>query len=103
VADQDLQQQYLNLHATQLEKWPELSKGFCQASFQQLLLFKNERQLMLVISIPKGKTLAELDPKTTENNPRVTEWNQQMKKYQEGIAGTKPGETWVFLKPLQQP
>lgn len=103
VNDQRLQQQYLDMHATQFEKWPELSNGFCNASFQQLLLFRNGRQLMLVISIPKGKTLAELDPKTTENNPRVTEWNQQMKKYQEGIKGTKPGETWVFLKSLQKP
>lgn len=103
VNDQRLQQQYLDMHATQFEKWPELSNGFCNASFQQLLLFRNGRQLMLVISIPKGKTLEELDPKTTENNPRVTEWNQQMKKYQEGIKGTKPGETWVFLKPLQNP
>jgi hypothetical protein len=55
---------------------------------------------MLVISIPKGKTLEELNPKTTENNPRMDEWNSIMKKYQEGIEGTAPGEVWVFLKPL---
>jgi hypothetical protein len=23
-----------------------------------------------------------------------------MKQYQEGLPGTKPGETWVFLKPV---
>jgi hypothetical protein len=102
VADKKMQQEYLNYHATQFEKWPELSKGFCNASFQQLLIFKNGRQLVLVISIPKGESLDTLNPKTTENNPRVEEWNKIMSKYQEGIEGTKKGETWIFLKPLSQ-
>lgn len=100
VKDTTLQNEYLAYHATQFEKWPEVAQGFCNASFQQLLVFKNGRQLMLVISVPEGKTLDELNPKTTENNPRITEWNSLMKKYQEGIEGTAPGETWVFLKPV---
>ena len=100
VADKKLQQEYLDYHATQFEKWPEVSKGFCNASFQQLLIYRNGRQLMLVISIPKGESLDKLNPKTTENNPRVDEWNKRMGKYQEGIEGTGKGETWVFLKPV---
>lgn len=98
VSDPKLQQEYLDYHSTQFEKWPEVSKGFCHADFQQLQVFKNGRQLLLVISIPKGKTLGELDPKTTENNPRVVEWNNLMKKYQTGIDGTQPGEVWIELK-----
>ncbi|MGF1925557.1 MAG: hypothetical protein ACQUHE_15380, partial [Bacteroidia bacterium] len=68
VNDTTLQNEYLAQHATQFEKWPELSKGFCNAEFQQLVIYKNGRQLMLVISIPKGKSLDELNPKTMENN-----------------------------------
>ncbi|RXK58015.1 L-rhamnose mutarotase [Lacibacter luteus] len=100
VDDKKLQKEYLDYHATQFEKWPEISKGFCNADFQQLLLFRNGRQLMLIISIPKGESLDKLNPRTTANNPRVDEWNKIMKKYQEGIKGTKPGETWVFLDHL---
>ena len=102
VSDPKLQKEYLNYHATQFEKWPEVSKGFCNADFQQLLVYKNGRQLMLIISIPKGKTLDELNPRTTEDNPGVDDWNNIMKKYQEGIEGTKPGEVWVFLKPVTE-
>jgi hypothetical protein len=101
VVDKKMQKEYLNYHATQFEKWPELSKGFCNASFQQLLIYKNGRQLVLVISIPKGESLDKLNPKTTENNPRVEEWNKIMGKYQEGIEGTKKGETWVFLSQIK--
>ncbi len=100
VADKKGQQEYLDYHATQFEKWPDIARGFCHADFQQLLIFKNDRQLMLVISIPKGKSLDELNPRTVENNAKMNEWNKIMGKYQEGIEGTKKGETWVFLKPL---
>ncbi len=98
VDDEKMQQEYLDYHATQFEKWPEIAKGFCNADFQQLQVFKNGRQLMLVISIPKGEDLDTLNPKTKENNPRVDDWNALMKKYQTGIEDAKPGETWIFLK-----
>lgn len=100
VKDSKAQQEYLDHHKTQFEKWPEVAQGFCNASFQQLQVFKNGRQLMLVISIPKGESLDKLNPKTTKNNPRVDEWNTLMQQYQTGIKGTKPDETWVFLKQL---
>ena len=102
VKDKKLQKEYLDYHATQFDQWPEVSKGFCNAEFQELVIYRNERQLMLIISIPKGKSLDELNPKTTENNPKVDEWNALMKKYQEGIAGTKPEEVWVFFKPIKE-
>ncbi len=100
VADPKKQQEYMNYHATQFTNWPEVAKGFCNASFQQLLGFRNGRQLMLIISIPKGESLDKLNPKTSENNPRVDEWNKLMSQYQEGITGTQKGETWVFLEHL---
>ena len=100
VKDSIKQKEYLDYHATQFQKWPEVAQGFCNASFQQLLVFRQGRQLMLVISIPKGASLDELNPKTALNNPRVDDWNALMKQYQEGVSGTKPGETWVFLKPV---
>jgi len=101
VEDEKMQKEYLDYHKTQFEKWPEISKGFCNAEFQRLAIFKKDRQLMLIISIPKGKKLDDLNPKTTLNNPKVDEWNGIMKKYQEGIVGTKPGEVWVFFKPIE--
>lgn len=94
------QQEYLDLHAHQREQWPEVAAGFCHADFRQVLVFRNGRQLMLVISIPKGEDLDELNPRTTENNPRVDDWNALMSQYQEGIPGTQPGETWVVLQPI---
>lgn len=101
VADTAKQNEYMEYHHTQFEKWPEVSIGFCNAHFQQLLVFRNGRQLMLVISIPKGKTLDELNPKTTENNPRVNEWNKIMSNYQEGIEDAPKGTVWVMFSSIK--
>ena len=98
VSDTIKQREYLQYHATQFEQWPEVSKGFCNAGFQQLLIYKNGRQLMLVISIPRGADFEKMNSRTTENNPRVNDWNKTMAQYQEGVSGTKPGETWVFFE-----
>ncbi len=101
VEDTILQKEYVAYHNTQFEEWPEVAEGFCNADFLQLLVYRNGRQLLLVISIPADKTLDELNPKTVENNPRMDEWNQIMANYQEGIEGTSAGEVWVFLEPVK--
>jgi L-rhamnose mutarotase len=100
VADPVKQQEYLNYHKTQYEEWPEISQGFCRAEFQQLLMYRQGRQMILVISIPAGKDYDTLNVRTVENNPRVDDWNAIMGQYQEGIEGTEPGETWVFFEPV---
>lgn len=101
VEDTVLQQEYVEHHKTQFKKWPEVAEGFCNADFQQLLVYRNGRQLLLVISIPANKTLDELNPKTVENNPKMDEWNAMMSKYQEGIKGTSEDEVWVFLDKVE--
>lgn len=101
VEDSLLRQEYMDYHHKQFEEWPEVAQGFCNADFQQLLMYRNGRQLLLVISIPYDKTLDELNPKTIENNPRMDEWNGIMGEYQEGIEGTKPDEIWVFLEKVE--
>lgn len=102
VEDTAKQRAYFNYHDTQFEQWPEVAKGFCNAGFQRLLVYHNNRQLMLIINIPKGQSLDSLNPKTTENNPRVDDWNKLMAQYQEGLPGTAPGEVWVFLNAVKK-
>lgn len=102
VEDPTMQQEYMDYHANQFEQFPEVSAGFCRAEFQQLIMYRNGRQLMLIISYPAGKDYDTLNARTVENNPRVDEWNSIMAKYQEGIEGTQPGETWVFFTPVAE-
>ena len=95
VNDEKMQQEYMDYHATQFENFPEVSEGFCKADFQYLNVYRQGRQLMLVIAYPQSADFNELNSRTVENNPRVDEWNSIMGKYQEGIEGTDEGEVWV--------
>lgn len=98
VEDEDQQEEYFQYHAHQFEDWPEVAAGFCRAGFQEVLLYRHGRQLLLYISFPKGKDFTEIDALTTQDNPRVDEWNKRMSIYQEGIEGTAANETWIFYK-----
>jgi Domain of unknown function (DUF718). len=101
VENEKMQQEYMDYHATQFENFPEVSEGFCKADFQYLNVYRQGRQLMLVIAYPHFADFNELNSRTVENNPRVDEWNSIMGKYQEGIDGTDEGEVWVEFKKLR--
>lgn len=96
--DKEMQKTYYQMHATQFEEWPQVAKGFCQAGFQEVLLYRKDNQLMLFISFPKGKRFEDIDPLTVRNNPKVKEWNEIMSTFQVGIPGTDSHETWIFYK-----
>ena len=98
VADPKKQAEYEHYHETQFEKWPEVAQGFRQAGYHEVLVYRNDRQLLLYLSFPKGKDFETIDPLTTKDNPRVHEWNKLMSEYQEGIPGTAADETWIFYK-----
>lgn len=96
--DKALQEEYFRLHDAQVEEWPEVIQGFYNAGFEEVLVYRKGRQLLLYISYPKGQNFAEIDKLTTKDNPRVEEWNKIMSTYQEGIKGTDKGEVWIFYK-----
>lgn len=98
VDDESKQAEYFAYHEKQFDEWPEVASGFCNARFQEVLLYRNGRQLLLYISFPKGKDFTEIDALTTKDNPRVKKWNELMGTYQEGISGTADNETWIFYK-----
>ena len=100
VDNQAMQQEYMDYHNTQRDNWPEVREGFCNADFQHVKVYRNGSRLMLVISIPKGESLDELNPKTVENNPRVVEWNSIMSSYQEGLEDAPDGAAWIEFKKI---
>lgn len=98
VEDTAKQEAYYKAHKNQYKEWPEVAAGFCKAGFDEVLVYRNGRQLLLYISFPKGQDFKVIDQLTTKDNPRVVDWNKRMSTYQEGIPGTGKNETWIFYK-----
>lgn len=99
VADTTLQREYMDYHTRQFTEWPDVSRGFCNAGFQSVSVYRSGRQLLLVISIPAGADYEKLNARTTENNPKMIEWNQIMSGYQEGVEGAPVGVVWGRFEP----
>lgn len=95
VADTVMQEEYMQYHRTQFEEWPEVAEGFCRAQFQRLLLYRSGRQLMILISYPKGEDYDALNRLTTLDNPRVDEWNELMSRYQVPLDQASEDEVWI--------
>lgn len=98
VKDKEKQQEYINYHTSQKDDWPELSQGFCNEGFQSLTMYKQGRQIMLLITIPRENDLGEMSAKNSKNNPKVKEWDDIMYNYQEGLPGTKQNQKWVLFE-----
>ena len=99
VEDPQKQAEYLDYHARQGELFPEVATGFARAGYEQVMVYRHGRRLMLIISYPQGRSLSELDPLTTKDNPRVDVWNGIMAGYQENID--RPGDApWMMYAPV---
>lgn len=95
VEDSSKVQAYLQAHDRQRTEWPEVAKGFEQAGFQRLLVFKLGYRLLVLISLPKGKVLSSVNHLTWQNNPRVLLWNEWMATFQQPLPEAKRNEVWI--------
>lgn len=88
---------YVNDLQRMLKNRPQIISIFCDSDYQRLLLFKSGKELLMIVSIPKGASLKLLNTETKDNNP-MKEWTDLMKKYQKGMTGSRAGEIWTELK-----
>lgn len=92
VPDSVKLKQYLDYHA---HIWPEVEAGFRKAGYQQIDLYRYANTVVMRIKVPQGASLDSMGKLAEASHPRCAEWNRLMASYQQGIAGTKPGQTWA--------
>ncbi len=92
-------QTYLHYHQ---QVWPEVEAGFKKAGYQKITLYRYEHLLVMKIVVPAGANLQQMGKVAESYSPRCVEWNRLMGQFQQGVAGTKAGETWVEAKPFYE-
>ncbi len=90
-------QAYLDYHR---KVWPQVEAGFKKAGYKKIVLYRYRHLLVMTITVPVGADLNQMGKIAESYDPRCAEWNKMMNAYQEGVAGTRPGETWVEAEPF---
>jgi L-rhamnose mutarotase len=90
-------QEYLHYHEN---VWPEVEAGFRKAGYKKITLYRYDHLLVMTVTIPENADLNAMGKIAESYDPRCTEWNKLMAKYQTGVPGTKPGQTWVEAQPF---
>lgn len=89
--------EYLAYHR---KVWPEVEAGFKAAGYKKIVLYRYGHLVVMTVDVPRGANLAEMGKKAEAVSPRCAEWNQLMGGYQQGVAGTPAGSTWVEVTPF---
>lgn len=74
--------------------WPEVEAGFKKAGYRQIRLYRSHHTVVMIITVPTGADLDAMGKAAEAHDPRCKEWNTLMAGYQEGVAGSLPGQTW---------
>jgi len=96
--DNDLIDQYEHWHKHE-NGWPEIRKSILDAHVLQMEIYRTGNRLFMIMEVSDSFSLAA---KATMDlaNPKVSEWEALMAKFQQPLPWAKPGEKWVLMKPI---
>lgn len=75
--------------------WPEVEAGFRKAGYQDIRLYRYNRSVVMIVTVPVDADLAAMGRKAEAYDPRCAEWNRMMDTFQVGVPGTRPGQKWA--------
>lgn len=78
------------------EIWPEIRKSIVEAGVLDMQIFRLGNRLFMIMETEDDFSF---DKKAAMDaaNPTVQKWEQMLWKYQQPIAGSKPGEKWRLM------
>ncbi len=88
-------QEYLHYHE---QVWPEVEAGFKKAGYKKIALYHYDHLLVMIVTVPENADLDAMGKIAGSYSPRCAEWNELMNRYQKGVPGTGPGQTWAEAK-----
>lgn len=79
--------------------WPEIIESMRSAGIEDMKIYRYSNRLFMIMEVNDAfsfekKAAADLA------DPKVQEWEEFMRNYQQPIPGTKPGEKWVLMNKI---
>ncbi|HUA85183.1 MAG TPA: L-rhamnose mutarotase [Bryobacteraceae bacterium] len=73
--------------------WPEVLQSLREAGIIDAEIYLHGNRLFMILETVEGFSFEEKLKKDAAN-PKVGEWEELMWKYQQALAGSKPGQKW---------
>ncbi len=74
--------------------WPEVLESLREAGIREMEIYLGGNRLFMILDTVEGFSFEE-KLKRDAANPKVREWEELMWKYQQALAGARPGEKWM--------
>lgn len=96
--DPELIAEYERWHRAE-NAWPEIVASIADAGIAEMEIYRTGNRLFMVMAVtdkfdPAAKAAADAA------NPKVTEWEALMERFQQFLPWAKPGEKWVQMQPI---
>ncbi|WP_299664975.1 L-rhamnose mutarotase [uncultured Polaribacter sp.] len=81
--------------------WPEITKSIKDAGIVDMEIYLTGNRMFMIMEVDEMFSLhkkAEMDAE----NPKVTEWENLMWKYQQELPWARDGEKWIALERIFQ-
>jgi L-rhamnose mutarotase len=76
--------------------WPEITKSIQDAGIVNLEIYLLGTRMFMIMEVDEHFSF-EAKSEADRNNPKVQEWEQLMRKFQQPLAQSRPGEKWVLM------
>lgn len=76
--------------------WAEILKSITDAGIIDMEIYRAGNRLFMIMDTDDTFSFERKDEMDADN-PKVTEWEALMWKYQQAIPTAKPGEKWVMM------
>jgi L-rhamnose mutarotase len=77
--------------------WPEITQSIKSAGIDDLEIYLLGTRMFMIIEAGPGFSL-EAKAQADKVNPRVQQWEELMRKFQNPLPQAKPGEKWLLME-----
>lgn len=88
--------EYDRWHQTE-NAWPEIRKSILDSGITDMHIYRTGNRLFMIMETNEGYS-HEHKALSDAANPKVQEWEQLMRKFQQPIPWAKDNEKWVKMK-----
>ena len=76
--------------------WPEILQSIKESGIEHMDIYRTGNRLFMIMEVNEQFSF-ERKAAADAANEKVQEWETLMRKYQQGLPGSKPGEKWTLM------